>query len=86
MAEKGRILAATNNMIAKMLLHDHLLSQMVSVMHMVATSRFWYSAQLVLWTDAEQDKLHAKWLQVHSADWRLPTAHVPQCRRRLGVQ
>jgi hypothetical protein len=41
-------------------------------MQMVATSRFWYSAPLVPLTDAELDKLHMKWLQVHRAAWRLP--------------
>ena len=44
---------------------------MVPAMHMVATSRFRYSAPLVPWTDAELDKLHAKWMQVHRAAWRL---------------
>jgi hypothetical protein len=66
-AEKGRILSAITDMIAKIRLHNYLLSQMVPAMHMVATSRFCYSAPLVPWTDAELDKLHAKWMQVHLA-------------------
>jgi hypothetical protein len=64
--------AITNDMIAKVRRHNYLLSHMVPAMHMVATSRFRYSALLVPWTDAELDKLHAKWLQVHWAAWRLP--------------
>ena len=71
-AEKGHILATTNDMVVKVRRHNYLLSQMVPAMHMVATSRFRYSAPLVPWTDAELDKLHAKWLQVHRAAWRLP--------------
>jgi hypothetical protein len=37
-----------------------------------ASARFRYSAALVPWTDAELDKLHKVWLQVHRVAWRLP--------------
>ena len=40
-------------------------------MQMVASGRFRYSAALVPWTDAELDRLHRAWLQVHRAAWRL---------------
>jgi hypothetical protein len=40
---------------------------------LIATCRFRFSAPLVPWTDAELDKLHAKWLQVHCSAWRLPS-------------
>jgi hypothetical protein len=76
-AGKRHILATTNDMIAKVRRHNYLLSQMVpamQVMHMVATSRFRYSAPLVPWIEAELDKLHA---YVHRTAC---TAHVPQCR------
>ena len=49
---------------------------MVPAMHMVATSRFRYSAPLVPWRDAELDKLHAVWLQVERAAWRLPPGYA----------
>ncbi len=49
-----------------------MLCQMVPAMHMVATSRFRYSAPLVPWRDAELVKLHAVRLQVERAAWRLP--------------
>ncbi len=39
-AEKGHILAMTNSMIANVLLHNYLLTQMVPAMRLVATSRF----------------------------------------------
>jgi hypothetical protein len=64
--------ATTNDKVAKMRRHNYLLSHIVPAMHMVATSRFRYSAPLVSWTDAELEKLHAKWLQVHRVAWRLP--------------
>ena len=70
-AEKEHIMSATTDMIAKIRRHSYLLSQMVPAMHMVTTSRFRYSAPLVPWTDAELNKLHAKWMQVHRAAWRL---------------
>jgi hypothetical protein len=41
--------------------HRYLLSQMVPAMQMVASG----------WTDAELDRLHKAWLQVHRAAWRL---------------
>jgi hypothetical protein len=44
-------------------------------MRMVATARFRYSAPLVLWTDAELDKLHAVWLQIQLAAWRPPPGY-----------
>ena len=56
-------------MVAKQ--HRYLLSQMVPAMQMVASGRFRYSAALVPWTDAELDRLHKTWLQVHRAAWRL---------------
>jgi hypothetical protein len=76
-------------MIAMIRRHNYLLGQMVPAMHMVATSRFRYSAPLVPWADAELDKLHAKWIQIHrtapsfasaplmfpSADGGCPVAH-----------
>jgi hypothetical protein len=43
---------------------------------MVATSRFLYSAPLVPWRDAKLDKLHAVWLQVERAAWRLPPGYT----------
>ncbi len=60
-------MSATTDMIAKIRRHNYLLSQMVPAMHMVATSLFRYSAPMVPWTDAELDKLHAKWIQIHRA-------------------
>ena len=38
---------------------------MVLAMCMVAVSGFRYSAPLVPWTDAELDKLHVRWFQIH---------------------
>ncbi len=40
---------------------------MVLAMCMVAVSGFRYSAPLVPWTDAELDKLHVRWFQIHLA-------------------
>jgi hypothetical protein len=84
--------AMTRN--AKVLLHNYLLSQMMSAMHMVVISRFRYSAQLVPWTDAELDQPHAKWQQVHTdsigrpgletaSELPLCSAHGSQCRQGL---
>ena len=45
---------------------------------MVATSHsgFRYSAPLVPWTDTELDKLHAVWLHIQRAAWRLQTTRL----------
>jgi ribonuclease HI len=74
-AETAHIFAATKDIISKVLRHQYLLGQMVPAMRMVATSRFRYSAPLVPWTDAELDRLHRVWLQVHRAAWRLPPGY-----------
>ncbi len=52
--------------------HKYNLDQMVDAMHMVASSRFRYSAPLVPWTDAQLDKLHTWWIALAKAAWRLP--------------
>ena len=52
--------------------HRYNLDQMVEAMHMVASSRFRYSAPLVPWSDAQLDQLHAKWIGLSKAAWRLP--------------
>ncbi len=65
--EKAHVFAVTKDLVSKARRHKYLLCQMVLAMHMVATSRFRYSAPLVPWRDAELDKLHAAWLQVERA-------------------
>ena len=70
-AEKAHIFSATKELAIVAKQHRYLLSQMVPAMQMVATGRFRYSAALVPWTDAELDRLHKVWLQVHRAAWRL---------------
>ena len=62
-------------MVGKVRHHKFLLSQMVPAMRMMTTSRFRYSAPLVPWTDVELDRLHAVWLQVQRAAWRLPPGY-----------
>ena len=74
-AEKAHILTATKDMVVKVRNHKYLLGQMVPAMRMMTTARFRYSAPLVPWTDAELDKLHAVWLQVQRAAWRLPPGY-----------
>ena len=74
-AEKAHIFTATKDIVGKIRHHKYLLGQMVPAMRMVATSRFRYSAPLVPWTDAELDRLHAVWLQVQRAAWRLPPGY-----------
>jgi ribonuclease HI len=74
-AEKEHIFATTRDIVGKVRRHQYLLGQMVPAMRMVATSRFRYSAPLVPWTDAELDRLHRVWLQVHRAAWRLPPGY-----------
>ena len=75
MSEKSHIFSATKELVGIAKGHKFLLGQMVPAMHMVATSRFRYSAPLVLWTDAELNELHRVWLQVHRAAWRLPPGY-----------
>ena len=70
-AEKAHVFSATKNLIGVAKQHRYLLAQMTPAMQMVASGRFRYSAALVPWTDAELDKLHKVWLQVHRAAWRL---------------
>ena len=70
--EKKHIFASTRELVTLSRNHKFLFRQMVPAMHMVATSRFRYSAPLVAWTDADLDKLHTVWLQVHKASWRVP--------------
>ena len=70
--EKQHIITSTKELAALSKNHKFLFRQMVPAMHMVATSRFRYSAPLVPWTDAELDELHRIWLQVHKASWRIP--------------
>jgi len=74
--EKAHVFAVTKDLVSKARRHKYLLCQMVPAMHMVATSRFRYSAPLVPWRDAELDKLHAVWLQVERAAWRLPPGYA----------
>jgi ribonuclease HI len=74
-AEKLHTQAAAKDIVAKIRRHQYLLCQMVPAMGMVATSRFRYSAPLVPWTDAELDRLHAVWLQIQRAAWRLPPGY-----------
>ena len=70
-AEKTHIFSATKELTGVAKQHRYLLSQMVGAMQMVASARFRYSAALVPWTDAELDRVHRAWLQVHKAAWRL---------------
>ena len=70
--EKHHIFASTQELTTLSKNHKFLFRQMVPAMHMVATSRFRYSAPLVAWTDAEMDELYTIWLQVNKASWRLP--------------
>lgn len=70
--EKAHVFQVTKELVGVARHHQYLISQMVPAMHMVATARFRYSAPLVPWTDAELDKLHKVWLQVHRAAWTLP--------------
>ena len=74
--EKQHIFAVTRDLIKIARRHKYLLCQMVPAMHMVATSRFRYSAPLVPWRDAELDKMHAVWMQVQRAAWRLPPGYA----------
>ena len=74
-AEKLHIQSAAQDVVGKSRRHKYLLCQMVPAMRMVATARFRYSAPLVPWTDAELDKLHAVWLQIQRAAWRLPPGY-----------
>ena len=74
-AEKLHTQAAAKDIVTKTRRHQYLLCQMVPAMRMVATARFRYSAPLVPWTDAELDKLHAVWLQIQRAAWRLPPGY-----------
>ena len=74
-AEKLHIHSAAQDVVGKSRRHKYLLCQMVPAMRMVATARFRYSAPLVPWTDAELDKLHAVWLQIQRAAWRLPPGY-----------
>ena len=71
-SEKDHIFSATKELVHIAKGHKLLLGQMVPAMHMVAASRFRYSAPLVPWTDVELNDLHRVWLQVHRAAWRLP--------------
>ena len=71
-SEKHHIFASTKELTTLSKNHPFLFRQMVPAMHMVATSRFRYSAPLVAWTDAELDELYTIWLQVNKASWRLP--------------
>ena len=64
-SEKAHIFSATKELVGIAKGHKLLLGQMVPAMHLVATSRFRYSAPLVPWTDAELNDLHRVWLQVH---------------------
>ncbi len=75
MAEKLHTQAAAKDVVIKTRHHQYLLCQMVPAMRIVATARFRYSAPLVPWTDAELDKLHAVWLQIQRAAWRLPPGY-----------
>ena len=74
-AEKLHTQVAAKDIVLKTRRHQYLLCQMVPAMRMVATARFRYSAPLVPWTDAELDKLHAVWLQIQRAAWRLPPGY-----------
>ena len=71
-AEKTHIFSATKELVGLAKHHRYLLGQMVPAMHLVASSRFRYSAALVPWTDAELDRVYKIWLQVHRSAWRLP--------------
>ena len=73
--EKSHIFSATKELVGIAKGHHLLLGQMVPAMHMVASSRFRYSAPLVPWTDAQLNELHRIWLQVHRAAWRLPPGY-----------
>jgi hypothetical protein len=70
--EKTHIFTSTKELAVLSKNHQFLFRQMVPAMHMIASSRFRYSAPLVPWTDAELDELHRIWLQVHKASWRVP--------------
>ena len=70
-AEKTHILSVTKELTSVAKQHSYLLSQMVPAMQMVASARFRYSAALVPWTEAELDRLHKSWLQLHRAASRL---------------
>ena len=70
-SETEHIFSATRELVGVARGHKYLLGQMVPAMHMVAASRFRYSAPLVPWTDAELNRLYRVWLQVHRAAWRL---------------
>jgi hypothetical protein len=72
--EKAHFFAVTKDLVSKALRHKYLLCQMVPAMHMVTTSSFRNSVPLVQWRNAKLDKLHAVWLQVERAAWRLPPA------------
>ena len=72
-SEKDHIFSATRELVGIARGHKLLLGQMVPAMHLVAISRFRYSAPLVPWTDAELNDLHRVWLQVHRAAWCLPS-------------
>jgi len=73
--EKAHILSSSKDVASKARHHKYLLCQMVPAVRMVASARFRYSAPLVPWTDAELDKLHAVWLQIQRAAWRLPPGY-----------
>ena len=73
--EKAHILSSSKDVAGKARHHQYLLCQMVPAVRMVASARFRYSAPLVPWTDAELDKLHAVWLQIQRAAWRLPPGY-----------
>ena len=74
-SERSHVFSATKELVGIAKGHKYLLGQMVPTMHMVATSRFRYSAPLVPWTDAQLNELHRVWLQVHRTAWRLPTGY-----------
>ena len=74
-SERSHIFSATKELVGIAKGHKYLVSQMVPAMHMVATSRFRYSAPLVPWTDAQLNELYRVWLQVHRAAWRLPAGY-----------
>ena len=71
-AEKEHVMKSVRELREQVAHHKYNLDQMVDAMHMVASSRFRYSAPLVPWTDAQLDRLHVLWIGLAKAAWRLP--------------
>ena len=56
-AEKQHVVEATKELVDIAKHHQYLVGQIVPAIHMVCSSRFWYSAPLVPWTDAELENI-----------------------------